>query len=53
VLILSNQSLSPEVRYRLLKITPFLDLVHETLHTLARLPECAEPGWLERLEEEN
>jgi hypothetical protein len=28
------------------------EVVHETLHTLARLPECVEPGWLERLEEE-
>ena len=27
------------------------EVVHETLHTLARLPECVEPGWLERLEE--
>jgi hypothetical protein len=27
------------------------EVVHETLHTLARLPECVEPGWMERLEE--
>jgi hypothetical protein len=28
------------------------EVVHETLLALARLPECVEPGWLERLEEE-
>ena len=29
------------------------EAVHETLHTLARLPECVEPGWLERLGEDD
>ena len=27
-------------------------VVHDALGDLARLPECAEPNWLERLEEE-
>jgi hypothetical protein len=26
--------------------------IHEVLDELAKLPECAEPDWLERLEEE-
>jgi hypothetical protein len=28
-------------------------IAHETLETLSRLPEAVEPGWQERLEEEN
>ena len=28
------------------------DLMNETLTELSRLPECVEPNWLERLEEE-
>jgi len=27
-------------------------VVHDTLNDLARLPECAEPDWLEKQEEE-
>ena len=27
------------------------EVVYETLEVLARLPECVEPDWLERLEE--
>ena len=28
------------------------EAVHETLHTLAKFPECVDPDWLERLDEE-
>ena len=27
--------------------------IHEVLNELSKLPECAEPNWLERLEEED
>jgi len=34
-------------------IVPYVErAVHETLRDLARLPDSAKPGWLEKLEEE-